>query len=469
MTITNDDVHIRRLVATRVRQSPEPLTAAQIARRAPHDMFVAGVPGRRPRSVSAPVLASVAAAVTALLVAGGLFMLAQRDTGAEQSQATGSVSGVKVGAYFLPVDLPEDFRMLAVHERAGDPLRIDPARAVYEAAGGGKIELDAHDVGEDQPAWPHSAAIPGGVARWSVAHDSPVGEWVDFEIVFDDGRTVTGESRGVTEAAIEGVLASVRPGAGTEPPTLAHPDFSLVAAGAAGSTGVIAEWTAYWGPPGGYLGAGSLKVTVRRFRSDVVELRRGVWDDTVELVDRTVYRGTLGVVPAWYPAPDVEVEVYGAGTIDAHDAIAALQPVDEASFAAAVSQIESTVELVPEIGATVQFPSGVSAEYAGAADDARGVCLTAGDARACDLAVTDRAGFTEDNRMVFFDTELLIDGRWFATGLRIDRGAEHSSPTVPQGAETVQVGDRTYYLVERPADALMVTGPYGDVSMRPAR
>ena len=240
---------------------------------------------------------------------------------APRQRAPAPASGVKVGAYFVPSDLPDDFRLLAVHEHAGDPGRIDPARAVYESADGGRVELHTGDRDADEPAWPHSAAVPGGTAHWSDPSASAVGEYTSFEVAFEDGRRVDGITRAVGDGVMADVLAGVEPG-DDQPPTLRHPEYTLVASAGSGSDVVIAEWTAYWGPPGGYLGADSIEVTVRRFRDPIdIDLRIGVWNDVSVIGDRTIYRGILGFNPTWYPAPDVEVAVRGSGTIDDNQAI----------------------------------------------------------------------------------------------------------------------------------------------------
>ena len=71
---------------------------------------------------------------------------------------------------------------------------------------------------------------------------------------------------------------------------------------------------------------------------------------------------------------------------------------------------------------------------------------------------------------MFFDTDLLVDGRWFTTGVRIDRGAEILPPADHRPAPRPSFGDdRTYYLIEHPADALVVTDAYDNPTMRPAR
>jgi hypothetical protein len=458
MTITDD--RIRELVRARVNQSPNPPTAAEISRRA------VATPLRSPiRSVA------VAAVVTAV-VAGGLVLLGRRDGGgAEQPGAAATpASGVEVGAYVLPTGLPDRFRMLAVHEHAGDPGRIDAAHSVYESAGGARIELVTGDRYEQRPAWPDSHPFAGGVANWSGPKRSPAGEWTDFEVEFDDGRLAAGSIRGVDAASIAGVLANVRPGVDESPPTLADPGFTLVASGEAGADDIVAEWSGYWGEPGGNLVADSLKVTVRRFRGPVdPDLRVGVWNDTAEVDGRTIYEAMLGRLPTWYLAADVEVEVEATGTIDSLRAIAGLRVVDETEFASAVSGIEAAADLAPVIGESVTFESGVVAWYIGAVDDPRGVCLTIDETRRCDLALISSSGYTEAGEIVFSDTQLLLGDRWFTTGLRFDRDGESFSPPIPTGAETTVLGDRTYYVIEHPAGAVTVNDSFGTPWMRPAR
>lgn len=76
-----------------------------------------------------------------------------------------------------------------------------------------------------------------------------------------------------------------------------------------------------------------------------------------------------------------------------------------------------------------------------------------------DLGIMLKAYPTEEDT-IRGHAGLLLDGRWFTVGVRADLAASDTSP-VPDGAEVDDLGDRIYYVVERPADAAMV--PAGDL------
>jgi hypothetical protein len=191
-----------------------------------------------------------------------------------------------------------------------------------------------------------------------------------------------------------------------------------------------------------------------------------VWNDTIDLDGRLIYRGTLNARPVWYPEPDLEVSIEAFGGLEAAELLAGLQAVDEVAFDEAVDAIESAADQIPLVE-RLTFADG-TLEVLGSSDSPRGACLTVADFRRCDLAVMAGAGYTDDDTIVFFDTDLLVGGRWFTLGMRVI-GSDGGSPPVPENAETVVIADRSYYLVERPADATSIVEPDGDTAPRPER
>lgn len=498
-----DEDWLRTALAREVALAPAPPTVAEILSRG--DGPLDGHGPRRPRSGSGVQLAAAAVGVTVLV--GGLLAIASRgDAPASQQPAspdasaspaetappattappdttvpavttvppvetvapTPAASGARVGAYFLPTGLPDGYRMLSIREHEVPEGRIDHARAVYQTAAGGLIELKPGDAVADAPPWTGSTSLPdGATGRWASQDMGPLGPYAGIEVEFADGVRVSGSVRAIEESSLPQLLADVRPGADGQPPALDGDGYTLLGAAPQAPYGATVEWIALFGPPGGQYGLASVEVTVRRFDHELdLAVVDGVWNDTIDVGGRSIHRGVVNTFPVWYPEPDLEVSIQSFGGPDAIDLLAGLQPVDDDTFDAAVAGIESAADQIAPVE-TVDFTGG-TLEVLGTADSPTGVCLTVAGLRRCDLAVMARAGYTDGGAIVFFDSDLLLDGRWFTLGLRVV-GIDDGTPPVPEDAETVVVDNRSYYLVERPADATSVVEPDGDTAPRPAR
>jgi hypothetical protein len=388
-------------------------------------------------------------------------------TVATVAPAPGAI-GQRVGAYYLPTGLPDGYRMLSIDEHAVFPGRIDHARAVYQTAAGGLIELEPGDAVVDAPPWTDSESLgDGATGRWTFQDVGPLGPYAAFEVEFADGVRVSGSVRAVDRSSLPQLLADVRPGADGQPPSLDGDGHTLLGATPRAEYGATVEWTAVFGTPGGYYGFEAVVVTVRRFDHALdPAVIHGVWNETIDVDGRLIHRGVLNAVPVWYPEPDLEVSIEAFGGLDAAELLAGLHPVDDVAFDQTVAEIESASGQIPLLE-VVEFTDG-TLELLGSFDSPRGVCLTVAGTRRCDLAVMASAGYTDADTIVFFDTDLLVGGRWFTLGLRV-MGGDDGMPPVPENAETIVIDNRSYFLVERPADADHVTEPDGDTATRPAR
>lgn len=422
---------------------------------------------RRPRGMALAVLSTV---LVATLV-GGLWWIANRPALSNFGPLPETALTEGVGRYYLPTGLPDAYRVLAVREYAGDrPVPTAP-RALYRDSQTGALV----DLYEAAPAdrWPDDSAgnvvqLPSATARLQTLGPPDTGSETQFQVDFGE-HLVSGITRLTDQAALTRVLADVRTAEGSAP-RLVGDGYTLLGVQQAAAQ-VAAEATIYFGPPGGHLGADSTTITIRRFREPVdVALRAGIWDESATINGREIQLGFMSVHPAWYPTPLIEVTAQAAGrSMAAQDVLANLVEVDERTFADQVVAIEAAVDdpVVEFVGSTsITFPSGIEAVLFGVEDNPRGICLAVDTTRRCDFALMTNAVYTDDGRDVgFFDIQLLVDQRWFTVGLRTDT----TTFPVPDGSEVATDGDRTYYVIERPADVVAVDDAMHGSSPRPLR
>ena len=412
MHATDDE--IRDLLTTRMSSAPEPLSTDEIAARWRRAESRPVTPIRR-RSPLVGLLA--AAALLALLVAG-LFVVSNRDPGSSQPPAIEPTPGARVGRYFLPETLPDGYRLLGVREEFRPAS--EPAQSIWQQSGTGRL-LHLTSTGPEGrwSEWGDQAQFDGRTVRWSLPpSDGPRFLAAQFQVE-QDGLLVDGMVREVDgEDAVLALASTVHPG-DNGIPVVDDPAWTLVASSPAVTIPVAAQMIAYFGPPGGYLGAADIEVSVRRFTDPIVEpLELGVWTDTTDVGDRTVHLDMFGGSPRWFLAPDLEVQVRGSDVIDAIDVVGTIVEVDEAAFEAAIATIDESAAGL-DVGESVTFPSGASVDMLGDRTSPRGACLTVGGTRRCDLALMATAGYTFDDTIASTNTDLLIDGHWFSVGLQV--------------------------------------------------
>ncbi|MEQ1703653.1 MAG: hypothetical protein ABMA25_26400, partial [Ilumatobacteraceae bacterium] len=380
MNTVDDD--IRTLLWEALHDSPTPLAADELSRHVTV-MPLNALADRRPRLLVAACLLVIAG-----LVAG--FAVFGRAHDADTPSTNDAVVGTKVGTYYLPAQLPGGYELLSVSEHAGDPAATGSARAVYASAEGARVALRVTPADGRWGTSSESAVLPDGSVQWG-SFETPGG---DVQAMFQldlAGTLIDGESLGVATDDLLPLFESVRIDASTGAPEITDVAYTLLASATVANP-VVAEWTAIFGKPGAYLGMSELVVRVQRFADPIdVELDDGVWSGTSEINGRTIHGGWMDNAPVWYPEPSLRVAASAYGDSDdetARQTLATMQEVDEAEFEQLVATIETTAETL-DVGDSVTFPSGAFVELLGNADDPRGMCLSVGGSRRCDLALME--------------------------------------------------------------------------------
>ncbi len=374
------------------------------------------------------------------------------------------VAGTKVGRYFLPTELPKGYAMLGLVERAGDPAAVSAAEALYiNAATEAKIRLRAATPYGRWSTSDHTTSVDDGVVRWSLVDLGEHGAVLNFQADFGD-HLIDGEARGVEDADAMTLFDSLGMTGPDAIPTLDDPAYTLAASAPAGARAVVAEYTAYFGPPGGYFGKNGIELHVERLAAPIdVALEAGVWDGVANVGGRTLQLGTFDLTPWWAPSPEiyVRVQTYASPGTDSRQQLATIAEVDDATIQAEFQKVTATAAIVPA-GQQVTFDSGATAVLLGD----RGMCLTIDAERRCDLSSMSRNGYAVSGPLQTSYSDLLFDGRWYTIGVQ----PAASTPPAP-GVETVVVGNRTWYLVaHRDPEAVASQGDEWPGSpTRPAR
>lgn len=454
------DLQIRNLLRDGLGPELAPPSVADVERRARRS------PARDTRPRRAMLLAACVAAL-ALLGAGLLALRADHATGpagapTDASDGSGAVPGgargAEVGRYFLPAELPDGFTLLGISESAAaEPIGTARGRAVYEQVStGARVTLS---LGDPAGRWTSSARtteVPNGSVRWTPMPVDGSTPFVPFQAELGT-VVIDGEARGLTEAELPQLFATIGTTTDGSLPSIDDPSFEL-RTGSPGGAGMraTAQWSASYGPPGGYFGMAGITVDVVRYAGPVDrELQAGVWTTTQIIDGRTIHLGMFDSHPWWTPSPDTVVSVHTAGDtgdLTAAAILAALREVDAATFEAEADDIADAASTLP-VSEVLAFPSGATLELLGATHDARGLCLTVEAGRRCDLSLMVDAGYLADGVLGMVSRELLIGGHWYSVGITAD------ASTITPDAETATGDNGTWYLVAHADDALVAVDP----------
>ena len=433
------DDQIREILREGLGSDPRPLEPDELRDRATRG----SVPTESHRAHRG--LVAAACVVFVALLAGALATRVVEPSGDSGDPDSEPVAGTKVGRYFLPTELPDGYEMLGVVERAGDPAAVSFAEALYvDTATEAKIRLRATTPDGRWSTSDHTTSISGGVVRWSLFDVGDQGAVLNFQADLGD-RLIDGEARGVDEADAPTLFDSLGMTGPNAIPTLDDPAYTLVASAPAGARKVVAEYSAYFGPPGGYFGKDGIELHVERLAAPIdVTLEAGVWDGVANVGGRTLHLGMFDLMPWWAPSPDIHVRVQtnaSPGT-DSLEQLATIAEVDDATLQAEFQTVTATAASVPN-GQQVTFDSGATAVLLGD----RGLCLTIEGERRCDLSIMSRNAYSVAGPLQATYSDLLFDGRWYTIGVQ-PAGTVTPSP----GVETVVVGSRMWYLVAHPDD-----------------
>jgi len=418
-----------------------------------------------------------ACVVCVTLLGGGLAVLRAPNGGTRgvvrQSAAVvtapvlDSAAGVKVGRYFLPAGLPEGFELLGVAEHAGYPNPAATGRALYvDEATGGAVSLRAAPEGRWSSS-ENTTDIDGGIARWSRT-TTPGSKSVLFFQIARGNVAIDGWATGIADDGdLTLFFEAINLAPGGDVPTIDDTAYTLRSSDVPQGQQLLALWTAYFGPPGGYFGMAGITISVERYEQPVnTELEAGIWDATSMMNGRTIQLGILDSTPWWTPAPDTIVRVQTAGDTGAFTAthvLASLQEVDDAAFQTENEQITVTANTLA-VTEALTFPRGATLDLYGPKGDARGLCLTIEGHRRCELALMLSNGYTSDEQLVSTRIEVLVDQHWYTIGLAQD--TDSIDPT----AETTPGISGTWYLIAHGDNQSTLTSTDGGlIATRPAR
>jgi hypothetical protein len=471
MTVTED---FKGLLRDALGNDPEPLPIDQIEARATSVQLTAAAPGRGRAGLGVAV-----ASLACVIAAGAVVLVRSVDEPDGRAAPPASlapapsvagippVSGSRVGSYWYPSGLPEGWVLLGVAESASTKPPTRPS-ALYANEGADTSVLVS--IGSEGDRWsssPNTVELTAGTAVWSSvnfsrdASDALDTQQTSFQITGSWG-IVNGSARGIADAELAALFETVSVDA-SGIPVVEAPSFTLVASSSGGQK-AEAELVAHFGPPGTYMGMDGLEVRVTRYDRPIdPNLNGDVWD-VVTREGRTIYTGVAGDQYAfWSPLPEtlVSVSTYGYHAPDSRDLLARLQPVSDAELDERIAEIAASAASVP-VAEQVTFPNGATVELLGDTHQATGICVTIEAERTCDLAIMSRGTFTEADWQIATYTDVLRNGRWYTVGYQLK-----TAPTSPEMA-TVTTGDRTWYLIAHPDDALTSTAGTGSES-RPAR
>lgn len=276
---------------------------------------------------------------------------------------------------------------------------------------------------------------------------------------------IEGEAFGVEDTALPELFnaISITP-AGV--PSVDDAGYTLTAAAEPGSPRLIAEYAAFYGPPGGYFGMAGIEIRIEKYAEPVdPDLEAGVWNDSTTINDRTIMLGIFDSLPRWMPANDtiVRIQVSGdVGSFTAPEILASTVEADDAAITDAIDRIAATAEAL-DITETLTFNDGSTVDLYGPTGDARGLCLTVATRRRCDLATMVRSGYTSDEQLAITQLELLVDQNWYTVGLTQD------PTTLDPSARTAEGTSGTWYLIQHPDDATSFHIGDGPETPRPSR
>ena len=471
MTVTED---YKDLLRVALGDDPEPLPADQIEARATSVSLTVGAPGGRRAGLG------LAVASVACLVAAGAVVLARTVdetdsraappaplTPASSVADEAPVAGPRVGSYWYPSGLPEGWVLLGVTESASTQLPARPSARYVNENANTSVVVTRGSEGDRWRSSPNTLELAEGTATWSSvnfstdASNSLAAQQTDFQIVRPSG-IVNGTARGIADDEIPALLESVSEDA-TGVPLVGAAGFTLIASSPGGQK-AEAELVAHFGPPGTYIGMDGLQLRVTRYDQPVdPNLNVDVWD-TITRGGRTIYTGAAGdQIASWSPQPDtlIRASTYGYHAPDSRDVLEGLQPLSNTELDQRIAEITESAAGVP-IAEQVTFPNGATADLLGDTHQATGMCVTIDAERTCDLAIMSRGSFTEADQEIATYTDVLRHGRWYTIGYQLK-----TAPTNPEMA-TVTLGDRTWYLIAHPDDALAATGTTSSAH-RPSR
>jgi hypothetical protein len=401
-----------------------------------------------------PTLMLVAACTVALgLVAAGA-VIATRHRNAQLSvRAPGAAAnGATVDHYFVPTTLPTDYRLLAFSEGAGDPAATAPATAVYgDPQSGARVSLSESNESGRWSSSDHTTKLPSGTVKWT--YDA-TRKWASFQL--DTGsRLIDGEALGVDSEQLLAILGTARADGGGDSPTLADQHFTVIASTPTVAAPVAAESVAYYGTPGGDLGASSIKISVTRSIQTInPDLDGGVWTQTVQTNGRTIHLGPFNSTPYWYPAPNIKVTVNRYGTTaepSENGILAALKEVDGNAIEQAISSIDDTAQRLAA-GQSVTFPSGATAHLLlGTTNQPAGLCLTISATRRCDLALMAHSSYTDAGQLVDSYADFIVNGDWFTVAIE----PTSAEPIIGTGVETVESAGRRWQMIQHSPQSLL--------------
>lgn len=415
------DDQLRALMRTAVADAAGPPTVGDIQRGRGLRLEPPGEPRHTVRWIAI-------AAVMLVALGGGVvwsLRLEHRASPADQPAPVDTRAGL--GAYLLPTELPEGWRLVDISETAADDSGISPREWLIEQHDGAARAL----LQVFPPSVPTAEGGDAATGNWG---SNPFEE-TGYLFWTERGQSVTMVVHGLDEAQARALRAELQPTTGTD-----------------GLVYELADDSGFWisrslgAPAPGK--TGSAVITIADADGNFGEIRLRATDrESDVLLDPTAVAGgpvTVHVMAA-LPMTDGSVdpaysEFFGirrlhevTATLDTTTSasndrdwvravLAALAPVDQATWDNAIDQVGDSIETQRPIGSS-ETAAGVLTLYE--ESGLTSVCLRRGLDRGC-RAVDPWHEFNSGGKVTDLTASLLVGGQWIVV-----RGVNSEAATGP--------------------------------------